>query len=543
MARVKTLQIDPSTESKMPRTRKLFQRMLLVAVLAMPSLYLLLKFPPLWRDSDGFFQVYGRFNYVTILHWPPLYCFAARIPVALGHVIASVANGQGFVGFPIAPPQFTDLGLYLLVITQHATLIGALFLICIMLTKTFVVRLLISLLFILNPAIYAFAHCVGSEAMSNFFILLTAMFGYRFVTARPVSRALSCALVGGLCGAILSRHVNEILAALVPLAILLALVLKRLRAPGNLKGDLPPSSQEYVKRFSNSLLLSLTSILLANAIVVGVCALTKTPFRSRLGAVFMWRLDYLSKLSSASQKEILDKVDTNLNDPAITFALNRIRELLTNKSPWDPDVMPNALVEWISSHGLSDAKRIRFEADQKLNRVALQFLLHGGADFWGTVMRDFWMSLNDSTSDICREPFRTTDLLVSWSTQTRFQAIRHLLTFDPARTSYDSRWQQDPYLKIGKSVKLGYELLFMVLAASWLFMVRRELTPQVSLYVVSLAISGATMCFVNCALTYMQPRLELPLLDLTLFGLAIVFAAALDEKWRPTAHQGTTLIQ
>ena len=133
--------------------RELIQRALLIGILAMPSLYLLLKFPPLWRDSDGFFQVYERFNHITILHWPPLYCFSARIPILFGQVTTSLAVGHGWPGFHFAPPQFTNLGIYLLVITQHSILIGTLFLICIMLTQSFFVRVLISLLFILNPAI------------------------------------------------------------------------------------------------------------------------------------------------------------------------------------------------------------------------------------------------------------------------------------------------------------------------------------------------------------------------------------------------------
>ena len=150
-------------------------------------------------------------------------------------------------------------------------------------------------------------------------------------------------------------------------------------------------------------------------------------------------------------------------------------------------------------------------------------------------MHDFWSSLNDSSSDICREPFRTTDLLVGLSTQTKFQSIQHLSTFDRGLASYDSRWQQDVYLTIGKSVKLGYELLFMILSASWIFIERRELAPQISFYIVSLAISGAAMCFANCALTYMLPRFELPLLNLILFGLAIIIAAALDKHRTPIA--------
>jgi hypothetical protein len=108
--------------------------------------------------------------------------------------------------------------------------------------------------------------------------------------------------------------------------------------------------------------------------------------------------------------------------------------------------------------------------------------------------------------------------------------VSHLSTFDPSLASYDSRWRLDPYLGIGKSIKLGYELLFVFLGAFWILVVRRQLIPQISLYVASLAFSGAAICFANCALTFMLPRFELPLLDLTLFGLAVIIASSLDKK-------------
>ena len=70
----------------------------------------------------------------------------------------------------------------------------------------------------------------------------------------------------------------------------------------------------------------------------------------------------------------------------------------------------------------------------------------------------------------------------------------------------------------------------MFLGASWIFVFHRELDPQISLYVASLAFSGAAICFANCALTFMLPRFELPLLDLALFGLAVIIATSLDKK-------------
>src|SRR5260221_1220354 len=51
----------------------------LFLLLSLPSVYLFASTPPLWRDSDGFYQVTTKFEFLTVLHCPPLYCFWARI--------------------------------------------------------------------------------------------------------------------------------------------------------------------------------------------------------------------------------------------------------------------------------------------------------------------------------------------------------------------------------------------------------------------------------------------------------------------------------
>ena len=88
----------------------------------------------------------------------------------------------------------------------------------------------------------------------------------------------------------------------------------------------------------------------------------------------------------------------------------------------------------------------------------------------------------------------------------------------------------DPRNQSKVILRWGLLQRMLFLGAFWIFVVRRELVPQISLYVVSLAFSGATLCFANCALTFMLPRFELPLLDLTLFRLAVIIATSLDKK-------------
>ena len=131
---------------------------LLALVLGLPSLYCLLFVPPLWRDSDGFFQVSKRPDYLTILHWPPLYCFGARLPMLFGNLL-----DLGYLAhFPPRHPVFTDPGVYALLLAQHAALIMACFAACRTFTRHPLLQCGFAAAFALSPALYAFANCVGS---------------------------------------------------------------------------------------------------------------------------------------------------------------------------------------------------------------------------------------------------------------------------------------------------------------------------------------------------------------------------------------------
>jgi hypothetical protein len=500
--------------------------------LAGPSLYLLLAFPPLWRDSDGFYQVYDRLGEMTILHWPPLYCILARIPIALGGIITAYLSGQGFPGFLIFPPNLTDLGILLLILSQHILLITTLLFICISLAESAIVRILVAAVFVLSPPLYAFAHSVGSESLSNVLTLLVAALSYRWLRYKTASQVPVFCLGAALVAAILTRHVNAILIALMPGTCLAAFACTlNIRPQGSLSNT-PFFGRPYVRQCFQFLLVGGLSLLCANLIVLGLCRLAKTPYRSKVGSTFGWRLFYLASLSTNSQDKVLRRIDESLADPAASYALNKGRELLARNS-WDAAVLHRALYEWLADHQVGGWKRLRLETDKKLNRIAWQFLFNGGGDFWRMVGQDFWTSLKYSPADICRDAFRTTDLFVRMSSGPSFAAVRGLSTLQMRRESYESQWSRDPYLTLGKGIPIWAIIVAVGAGTLWLLLFRRPQPPESSLFPWCVILTGLTISLANCVLTFLLARFALPLYLLTLFGLAIVLAH-LCQFWRPT---------
>ena len=146
----------------------------LFLVLAAPSVYFFYRFPPLWRDSDGFFQLGSGINEITIIHWPPLYCLSARVFLLAGALVEGALHGAlGHFHWSFGKPTFTNTGMYVLLAAQHLALVVSLLVTVATLAGKLWVRLLLALGFALNPSLYAFAHCVGTEAFSNPLTLLT----------------------------------------------------------------------------------------------------------------------------------------------------------------------------------------------------------------------------------------------------------------------------------------------------------------------------------------------------------------------------------
>jgi hypothetical protein len=151
------------------------------------------------------------------------------------------------------------------------------------------------------------------------------------------------------------------------------------------------------------------------------------------------------------------------------------------------------------------------------------------------VLRGFWNSLNYSSADVCREAFKTTDLLVQFSVDESFRSIRHLATFQSQNQSYESRWSRDAYLSLGRSVRLWELTLLTFLGALWSLSFRGKGNPQLSAFIISLVVTGTAITFSNCTLAFDAPRFCLPLYCLVLVGLAILVGLSVEKRFNSSS--------
>jgi hypothetical protein len=363
--------------------------LILLVILTLPSAFFLLRVAPLWRDSDGFYQLADRPNLLQFLHWPPLYCFLARIPLLIGDLAAQHFLGRPSPTASFDNPAFTSTGLLFLVSSQHVLLVASLLVAVWKLCCTTAARLAFALLLVSQPWLYAFAHCVGSEAFSHPLILLTAVATVVWIRQPKPNKRAAIFLFVSMFASILSRQINVVLVLLPPISVLLVQLLRRVlrihrasetcRAPGS---GADREWRDVTLRLSLAPLLGTAliggiAILGSTIVTLGLCAWYKVPYRSRMGYVFQWRLDYLATLSGKDREQRLSNVERALSDQAISYGIQKLGETFTGAQGWQPETLSQGIFDWIRQRTDLPFRKQAYEMDVRLNRIAHWFLLSG----------------------------------------------------------------------------------------------------------------------------------------------------------------------
>jgi hypothetical protein len=514
-----------ASESAM--TEKIVVRDLIwIAVLVLPSLYLLFTLPPLWRDTDGFNEIASTFAPKGIIHWLPGYCFVGRLLMIFAGAVGSLVSGHGLPYLSIGTPELSDIGIYSLLVVQHLFLIYSLFFVIRTVTNLFFLRLLFAFFFALTPWLYLFAQCIGTEAFSNPLVCLIAGYGWICVRSPDLQLRRLIQFFLLLLAAALTRHINLGLICLVPVALVLPAILGTFFRSENFSQTQTSRDFRGWRKLVVYGCLGVGIAIASIAIQQAMCWLFRVPYRSTFGVTFEWRLDYLNALPADQRNTILNRVSAKVNDPVVTEAIRDLIQAMDRKEKRGYGFLYDRMDEILSRSSPTSLQRHTFEIDSKLNRVAQAFLTPPDRALLSTIKNEMLKVPFLTQADMAAQPLTLTDSLQREMAASRYARLRPLYSFQFSQGHYQQIFEHNAYFQLFKNVPLGV-LALLSLAGGVLVL---RISPRNFLnligvsYAWSMVATGFLLALGNCFSTSFGQRYYLPLYSLAQISVMLLIS-------------------
>ena len=500
---------------------------ILLLILSLPSIYVLLTLPPLWRDSDGFNEVASTFAPKGIIHWLPGYCLGARLILLGAGIVGSLLGGHGIPYLSISITPLNNVGIYTLIVVQHLFLVFSLLCGVNTFSSHFLLRAVFSAFLALTPWIYIYANCIGSEAFSNPLVYLILAYGWKCLRANEFSRERVLLYFVLLVGAALTRQINALFAALLPLALLPPTMGELIQSGARSYCSDRQSRFYSGRRVLIFIVIGLCAIGTSVVVQQGMCWLFRVPFRSTFGETFEWRLSYLNGLSEEERTKIIDQISTRLGDPVTTEALEALNRSLNQGDNWTDMFLFYKIDEILVRSGFSDMQLRTWQVDLKLNRIATCVLLSAEPHFLRAVWSDFAKWPLFTQMDLAYPPFILTDWLQTQLPYPRYGRLRELASFQHEAGYYNDVWKRIPYFHIFAGIPM---LVMGCLAVVFggITLIARSRVPLAKegiSYAMSIIVLGLLFALGNCLSTFSGARFYLPVYSL--FQMALMLAASM----------------
>ncbi len=483
-----------------------------------PSLWMLVKIPPLWKDIDAYFQVAFPPSVGPILHYGPGYSFPARLPLYAGYAFDCFRAGLPLPSWRfIAEPTLSDSGVLLLLVVQHAALCFASCFLIFSAARLFIARLILALLWAKNPLFYSITHTVGSEALSLILTLLLATLGLQMIKCRgkiPYTAWFLFAFL--LWFAVLTREINSILAALLPLAFGLSGLVRLLMTNRE-------QSAKDLRRMLAAIALGLACLSLTSASMRGFSKLAGLQYRSRLGLSFASRLNFLAALPPPERDQVLGEIAAGTTDPNLHTILSLLREELPAGVHFESgNFIEKSQALLPPEIGDSEA---RF--DQLLNELTRAFLVPPRRAFLRFVAADFAKYQLIRVDHLVRDRFVST--VFFFGHEKDMPGCATLVTYRET-----SETEIMHYLKGHRYLRPPKDLTHLSLLCFWLgsFALAAFLRPcrfaEVASYTTSLILVGLILFLAHSLLSSLLIRYALPTFELTIASITILLGSVVQ---------------
>ena len=491
--------------------------LLLCAILLTPSIWMLTSVPPLWRDSDAYYQLAEDPAITTYWGHGPLYSMAVRGPLYAGYQIERWQGTQPAVDRNFFQhPTLTDTGIFLLVVAQHLALCGAALFLILTIAQRFWIRAVLALFLACQPMFYTFAHCVGSETLSLVLVFIFAAAALRIIRSveEPSwQRWYLFAVVLWMC--LFTRHVNELLILVLPLAFLGAALFRL--APGLRSRGVQPVGARDWQRAVIALLIGFGCFGTNQVMSRKVCRFSGMPYHTRIGFTFLWRIQFLNSIPRETRNAVLTEVSGHTRSDHTRKLIALLREMLDEGS----DIGATPLTRRAVGVLFPDQPPPWGELDVVLNDLAWSFLRARPEEHWRQARLDFATARRMPLSRVPEYLFMTTSFVLD--RQQEMLATANLVTF---RNATSARLiaipSQHQYFQLWRNI--SYNNLFWihlgVLAV--LLLLRKRIHQRVGAiasYGLALTAIGLVMMAITCLIGSWGPRYTLPMFQLLLISL------------------------
>jgi hypothetical protein len=494
--------------------------------LSLPSLYLLLVYPPIWKDVDALGQLIWRAGWANILHYPPLYCFTGRIPFWLGNSIVALFSGQ-----PLPAPRFfaeqhpTWLGIELLIIAQHAGLILALTLLVRTAARGPLGRGAITLGCIATSSMYAQQQCAGSEAPSVTAIILLTVTGL-WVYGKKPSLGVWIVFTIALLIAFGTRHINYVFVLWLPLVIIGHLIWSLWQKRQILTQDLI--------RLGLAIACGAVALLADTLIVRTMIAAAGEEYRTDLGFVLIDRVtSFLYKLSDSERIALVEKLVAAEHDRIVQVAIRA-----ESKVGLSHDELANTIQDALRQEGIPQST-IQTRSDVAVFHAALAYLRTLDPKLIDLILSDFlhgYVREDNSKLSLNRFLANHTAARMRQEDPKGWQPLDQLHSIDDLKTASAlvDRASSDPYLMLWGPIPIA---VFMVVNLGLTILLVRQRQGPIAWFAQALLLTTAILYFVNCICDYFNDRYALPLLVCAVAAFALQVGALLDGPEKVNSKQ------
>lgn len=504
--------------------RRLFARDTMLCALGLlpGSILVIARLPPLWRDYDSLAQIASPPGHSTLLHFPVLYPFLSRLPILL---VSALNNAGHLHSLQLGVKQWValnDAGLLLLVAGQQFALIFALALLTVSCTRRPILRCLIVVMFLCNPVLFIGAQLISTEALATILLILLITIAVELSRREELSRNGIIALGVCLYANVMTRHLNAIDAALVPMAFLLS-VITHIRKSGEWR--------IYFKKFLVTCAVGLVALVAANLTTRSLCIVFHEPYRSTVSRTAISRLDFIDQMSAADRADYLDRLQANASDPITKEAIPAI---LANKKYWGGSM--HEIERLIQSHGEKlTGKKLHARADHYLDEICLLYYRSlpriALADIRNAIIR----SLTSTTpTEVLRYLYTNAahfSLKIYRSDPVLHRRTAHLKSCSPVAGAAIEGAETTFWLRGLDKIPCGITLVLLLAIATILRLFER-FDPNMLSLLYALATTDVLVMIGTFAVALYLPRYVLPSCVLTAAAVAILLGGITRRSHR-----------